>query len=50
MRVELLLLLAAFFVVTLLATALGAPNTGQAASYGVIAFAVTTVLVLLKRP
>ena len=50
MRAELLLLVAAFFVVTLLAVAGGAPNTGQAATYGVIAFAITTVFVIVKRP
>ncbi len=50
MRVDLLLVLGAFIAVTLLAVLLGAPNTGQAASYGVIAFAVTTVLVIVRRP
>ena len=50
MRVDLPLLLGAFLVVTLLALLVGAPNTGQAASYGVIAFASATVLVILKRP
>ncbi len=50
MRVDLLLIVGAFFAVTLLAELLGAPNTGQAASYGIVAFAVTTVLVIVKRP
>jgi hypothetical protein len=50
MRVDLLLIVGAFIVVTLLAELLGAPNTGQAASYGVVAFAATTVLVVVKRP
>ena len=50
MRVDLALIVGAFVAVTLLAELLGAPNTGQAASYGVIAFAVTTVLVIVKRP
>ena len=50
MRVDLLLIVGAFIVVTLLAELLGAPKTGQAASYGVVAFAATTVLVIVKRP
>ncbi len=49
MRTDLLLIVGAFFAVTLLAELLGAPNTGQAASYGVVAFAATTVLVIVKR-
>ncbi|MDQ3631773.1 MAG: hypothetical protein M3417_11010 [Actinomycetota bacterium] len=50
MSVDLLLIVGAFVAVTLLAELLGAPNTGQAASYGIVAFAVTTVLVIVKRP
>ena len=50
MRVDLLLIVGAFFAVTLLAELLGAPNTAQAASYGVVAFALATVLVIVKRP
>lgn len=50
MRIDLLTIVGAFFGVTLLAVLLGAPNTGQAASYGVVAFAIATVLVLVKRP
>ncbi len=50
MRVDLLLIVGAFFAVTLLAELLGAPNTAQAASYGIVAFAFTTVLVIVKRP
>lgn len=50
MRVDLLLIVGAFIVVTLLAELLGAPNTGQAASYGVVALTATTVLVIVKRP
>ena len=50
MRVDLLLIVGAFLVTTLLALALGAPNTGQAAGWGTVAFAATTVLVILKRP
>ena len=50
MRIDLLLIVGAFFAVTLLAELLGAPNTAQAASYGIVAFAFTTVLVIVKRP
>ncbi len=50
MRVDLLLIVGAFFADTLLAELLGAPNTAQAASYGIVAFAFTTVLVIVKRP
>lgn len=50
MRVDLLLVLAAFFAATLLALALGAPNTAQAGAYGAIAVAATTVGIMLKRP
>lgn len=50
MRTDLLLIVTAFFAVTLIAVALGAPNTAQAASYGVIAFAITTVTLMVKRP
>ncbi len=50
MRVDLLLILGAFFAVTFLSLALGADNTANAATYGVVAFAATTVLVIVKRP
>lgn len=50
MRVDLLFIVVAFFAVTLLAELLGAPNTGQAATYGLIAFTATTVFVMLRRP
>ena len=50
MRIDLLIIVGTFFAVTLLAVALGAPNTGQAAGYGVVAFAIATVLVIVKRP
>jgi uncharacterized membrane protein YuzA (DUF378 family) len=49
-RIDLLLIVGAFFAVTLLAELLGAPNTAQAASYGIVAFALATVLVIVKRP
>lgn len=50
MRLDLLLIVASFFVVTLISVPLGAPNTAHAATYGVIAFAATTVGVIVKRP
>jgi hypothetical protein len=48
--VELGVLLAAFLGATLVAEALGAANTGIAASFGVMAFAVAVVVLLLRRP
>ena len=50
MRIDLLAIVVAFFGVTLIAVALGAPNTAQAATYGVIAFSVTVVLLIVRRP
>lgn len=50
MRVELALILGSFLLATLIALALGAPNTGQALTYGQLALAATTVGVILKRP
>lgn len=50
MRVDLLLMLLAFFAATFLALLLGAPNTAQAATYGVIVFAITTVTLMVRRP
>ena len=50
MRIDLALILAAFLVATLLAVALGAPNTGQALTYGQLALTATTVGVILRRP
>ena len=41
-------MLAAFVVVTLVAVAVGAPNTGQAATYGQMAFAATAVWLMVK--
>jgi hypothetical protein len=46
---DLVLLLAVFVVVTLVAELLGAVNTGTALTFGQIAFAATLVWVLLKR-
>ena len=50
MRTDLALIVAAFVLATLLALALGAPNTGQALTYGELALAATTVGLILKRP
>jgi len=36
--------------VTVLAELLDVPDTGQAAGYGVVAFANPTVLVIVRRP
>jgi uncharacterized membrane protein (DUF485 family) len=49
-RVDLLLLLAAFAVATALAALLGAANFGTALAFGQLAFAVVLVWVLLRRP
>jgi hypothetical protein len=50
MRTDLGLILGAFLVATLLAVALGAPNTGQAFTFGMLALTATTVGVILRRP
>ena len=50
MRVDLLIIVGTFLAVTLLALAFGARNTGIAASFGLVAFAAATVLVIVKRP
>jgi hypothetical protein len=42
------LMLGAFVLVTLIAVVLGAPNTGQAATYGQIAFAATAVWLIVR--
>jgi hypothetical protein len=49
-RVDLALMLGAFALGTLVAELLGAANTGTAMTFGVIAFAATTVWVMVKRP
>jgi hypothetical protein len=46
---DLLIMLGAFVVVSVLAGLLGAPNLGTALSFGQIAFAASAVYVLLKR-
>lgn len=49
MRTDLLVMVAAFLGVTLVAEALGAANTGTAASFGLFAFAIALVAILVKR-
>jgi hypothetical protein len=49
-RVDLLLLVAAFTVATALAALLGAANFGTALAFGQLTFAVLLVWVLLRRP
>jgi hypothetical protein len=46
---EVLMILGAFVLASLLAGALGASNLGTALAFGQIALAATTVFVLLKR-
>ncbi len=46
---DLLIIVAAFAVVSALAGLLGAPNLGTALSFGQMAFAASAVYVLLKR-
>ncbi len=49
MRVDLLIMFGSFVLASALAGALGAANLGTALSFGQIAFAASTVYVLLKR-
>jgi hypothetical protein len=49
MRRDLLLMFAAFVLASALAGALGAINLGTALAFGQMAFAATTVFVILKR-
>ena len=46
---NLLMMFGAFVLASALAGALGAPNLGTALSFGQMAFAATTVYVLVKR-
>ncbi|MGZ4267721.1 MAG: hypothetical protein ACXVFN_04975 [Solirubrobacteraceae bacterium] len=50
MRIDLLIVLAAFAAGTLVALALGAINTGTALTFGQMAFAGALVWVIAKRP
>jgi hypothetical protein len=49
MKVDLLLMFGAFVLASALAGALGAANLGTALAFGQMAFAATTVYVMLKR-
>ncbi len=49
MTLSLLLMFGAFVLASLLAGALGAVNLGTALAFGQIAFAMTTVYVMLRR-
>jgi hypothetical protein len=49
MRRDLLMIVAAFVLASVLADALGATNLGTALAFGQMALAATTVYVLLKR-
>ncbi len=49
MRRDLLMMFGAFVLASLLAGALGAINLGTALAFGQMAFAATTVFVILKR-
>jgi hypothetical protein len=48
-RVDLLIMLGAFVAASLLAGALGAINLGTALTFGQIGFALTAVLVIVRR-
>jgi hypothetical protein len=49
MRRDLMMMVGAFVVASALAGLLGASNLGTALAFGQMAFAATTVFVLLKR-
>jgi uncharacterized membrane protein (DUF485 family) len=46
---DLLMMFGAFVLASLLAAALGAVNLGTALAFGQIAFAITTVYVMVRR-
>lgn len=50
MRTDLLIMFGAFLLASLLAGALGAINLGTALAFGQIAFALATVIVIVRRP
>ncbi|HYF24180.1 MAG TPA: hypothetical protein VD931_00435 [Baekduia sp.] len=50
MRLDLLILVAAFAAGTLVAEVAGAANTGTALAFGQIAFALAVVYVVVRRP
>jgi hypothetical protein len=49
MKVDLILMFGAFVLASAVAGALGAANLGTALAFGQMAFAATTVYVMLKR-
>jgi hypothetical protein len=49
-RLDLIRMLAAFALGTLVAEALGAANLGTALTFGQLAFAATVVWVIVRRP
>jgi len=49
MRLNLLLMFGAFILASALAGLLGAVNLGTALAFGQIAFAITTIYVMLRR-
>jgi hypothetical protein len=49
-RLDLAIMIAAFVLASLLAGALGAVNLGTALTFGQIAFALATVIVIVRRP
>jgi hypothetical protein len=49
-KLDLVILVGAFAVVSLLALAFGATNLGTAFAFGQLAFAVALMWVLLRRP
>jgi uncharacterized membrane protein (DUF485 family) len=49
-RIDLLIMFAAFLAASLLAGALGAINLGTALAFGQIAFAIAAVVVITRRP
>ncbi len=49
-RVDLLIMLGAFVLASALAGALGAVNLGTALAFGQIAFAISAVAVIVRRP
>jgi uncharacterized membrane protein (DUF485 family) len=49
-RIDLLIMLGAFAAGTLLALLFGAINTGTALTFGQIAFAISAIYVIGKRP
>ncbi len=50
MRLDLVIMLGAFVLASLLAGALGAVNLGTALAFGQIAFALSAVAVMVRRP